>query len=260
MKGSQCSEVRESPPSEVQRRSWGLHPIKQQLGLWDTWTSSNVSLPDAPTHTHKTCEDWGVAVALSTPPKEPLNVQRTQETTECVTFWGGRQTAFQSEGCPSQAQAGVVGKQKCLFERVHDGSSLCGRLLYCISSTLLKYDVLPVRWPLPQWVSPCDSHLYLKETPLLLLLCHNYFCSNSGKQNKISGPCYSWRKKALHNYKGIYYPLDKFFLNFWQIISRQEESKWFGQNWISESRCWKGPLEFIQLLFADEETETQRIK
>lgn len=115
-----------------------------------------------------------------------------------LSVWPRRwRSCIPGEGLSFPGTGRSGGKTGLLFERVHDGSSLCGRVLYCISSVILKCDVLPVHWFLLQIASPCSSHLYLKETSLVLLLCYNYFCANSGKQNKISGTCYSWRRKYI---------------------------------------------------------------
>lgn len=67
MKGSQCPEVRKSPPSKTQRHSQGFWPLKQQLGLRDTWTVHFLMLQ----HIHKPREDRGMPVALHFALKAP---------------------------------------------------------------------------------------------------------------------------------------------------------------------------------------------
>ena len=197
MQGSQCSQVRKSPPSEARRCSWGLFPLKQQLGWWDTWASSVAPTPETLTHTHthththtNVWEPEGCYVSLHFILRAPDCTQGPRDPWVCAPGGGG--AAFPGEGCSSQAWAGVEMKQGWLFERVHDGSSLCGRVLDYISSVTLKCDVLPIHWLL-QIAGLCSSSVLKKR----LLYCFGFAVIIS-VQNKIkSQACYSWRIKYI---------------------------------------------------------------
>lgn len=156
MRGSQCSKVRKSPPSEAQRDPQGLHSLKQQLGLWDTWTSGNILLPDAPTHTQarKTCQDWGYSCgALYFTPRAP----KCTKNLRLLSAW------------PFEEAQKLHSRVRAVLPR-HELKQwgdwigflkrfmmvlpyVAGSVLYCIPSVLLKYDIFR------KIVSPCSSHL-----------------------------------------------------------------------------------------------------
>ena len=166
-------------------------------------------------------EPEGCYVSLHFILRAPDCTQGPRDPWVCASGGGG--AAFPGEGCSSQAWAGVEMKQGWLFERVHDGSSLCGRVLDYISSVTLKCDVLPIHWLL-QIAGLCSSSVLKKR----LLYCFGFAVIIS-VQNKIkSQACYSWRIKYIIIICIItmLYKIG-FFLkkNFWQIISRQKESK-----------------------------------